>query len=94
MNKNDILWKLAYLAITGGVFMIDQVTKAWAVRRLRFGEDVSVISGFLNFAYAQNTGVAFSMLDDHANTGAGDCQCCKGRGVMFFIFFLENAAFR
>lgn len=69
MNKKDILWKLAYLAITGGVFMIDQVTKAWAVRRLRFGEDVSVIPGFLNFAYAQNTGVAFSMLDDHGNTG-------------------------
>ena len=34
-----------------------------------FGEDVSVISGFLNFAYAQNTGVAFSMLDDHGDTG-------------------------
>lgn len=69
MNKRDIFWKLAYLVITGGVFMIDQATKAWAVRRLRFGEDIPVISGFLNFAYAQNTGVAFSMLDDHGSTG-------------------------
>jgi signal peptidase II len=69
VNRRDIFWKLGYLAITGGVFMIDQVTKAWAVRRLRFGEDISVISGLLNFAYAQNTGVAFSMLDDHGNTG-------------------------
>lgn len=69
VNKRDIIWKLAYLAITGGVFMIDQATKAWAVRRLRFGEDVNVIPGFLNFAYAQNTGVAFSMLDDHGNAG-------------------------
>lgn len=49
--------------------MIDQASKAWAVRRLRFGEDMPVISGFLNFAYAQNTGVAFSMLDDHGDTG-------------------------
>ena len=69
MNKKDILWKVAYLAIAGGVFMIDQAAKTWAVRRLRFGEDMPVISGFLNFAYAQNTGVAFSMLDDHGDTG-------------------------
>lgn len=69
MNLKDALWKLGYLAVTGAVFMIDQTTKAWAVRRLRFGDDISVIPGFLNFAYAQNTGVAFSMLDDHGDTG-------------------------
>lgn len=69
MNKRDILWKLAYLVVAGGLFMIDQSTKAWAVRRLRFGDDWQVIPGFLNFAYAQNTGVAFSMLDDHGDTG-------------------------
>ncbi|MEO8649560.1 MAG: signal peptidase II [Acidobacteriota bacterium] len=69
MKKNDVIWKLAYLAIAGGIFMIDQSTKAWAVRRLRFGEDRSIISGFLNFAYAQNTGVAFSMFDDHGDAG-------------------------
>lgn len=69
MNKKDLSWKLAYLAITGGVFLIDQTTKAWAVRRLRFGDDISVIPGVLNFAYAHNTGVAFSMLDDHGSTG-------------------------
>lgn len=49
--------------------MIDQTTKAWAVRRLRFGDDIPVIPGFLTFAYAHNTGVAFSMLDDHGNAG-------------------------
>ncbi|MDM7922431.1 MAG: signal peptidase II [Pyrinomonadaceae bacterium] len=69
MNLKDALWKFGYLAVTGAVFMIDQTTKAWAVRRLRFGDDISVIPGFLNFAYAQNTGVAFSMLDDHGDTG-------------------------
>ena len=69
MNKTDFFWKLAYLVIAGGVFLIDQTTKAWAVRRLRFGEDIPVIQGFLNFAYAQNTGVAFSMLDDQGDTG-------------------------
>lgn len=69
MIKKDFLWKLAYLAITGGVFMIDQITKAWAARVLRFYGDTPVISGFLNLAYAQNTGVAFSMLDDHGDSG-------------------------
>lgn len=69
LNRKDIIWKFAYLAIAGGVFLIDQVTKAWAARELKLGGDRSVISGFLNFAYAQNTGVAFSMLDDHGEMG-------------------------
>jgi signal peptidase II len=69
VNKKDIFWKLGYLLAAGAVFMIDQTTKAWAVRRLRFGGDREIIPGFLNFSYAQNTGVAFSMLDDHGDTG-------------------------
>ena len=69
MTRRDFLWKLAYLAIAGGVFLIDQTTKAWAVRRLRLGNDLNAIPGFLNFAYAENPGVAFSMLDDHGSAG-------------------------
>ena len=69
MTRKDLIWKISYLAISGGVFMIDQTTKAWATRTLRFDGDKSVISGFLNLAYAQNTGVAFSMLDDHGDAG-------------------------
>ncbi|HKP68944.1 MAG TPA: signal peptidase II [Pyrinomonadaceae bacterium] len=69
MTKSDILWKLVYLATAGAVFLIDQTTKALAVQRLRFGDDIQLIPGFLNLAYAQNTGVAFSMLDDHGDPG-------------------------
>ena len=69
VTKRDLLWKLAYLAIAGGIFLIDQSSKAWAVRRLRFGDGMPVISGFLNFVYAQNPGIAFSMLDDHGDGG-------------------------
>ena len=88
VNKKDILWKLAYLAIAGGVFMIDQSTKAWAVRRLRFGDDMPIISGFLNFAYAQNTGVAFSMLDDHGDTGRwGLSIIAMVAGALVLYFF-------
>ena len=60
---------MGYLAAAGAVFMIDQTTKAWAQSRLRFGDVREIIPGFLNFAYATNTGVAFSMFDDHGDSG-------------------------
>jgi signal peptidase II len=69
VTLKDFFWKLAYLAIAGGVFLIDQTTKAWAIRRLRLGDEIRLIPGFLNLSYAQNTGVAFSMLDDHGDAG-------------------------
>ena len=88
MTKRDFFWKLAYLAIAGGVFLIDQTTKAWAVRRLRLGDQIEVISGFLNLAYAQNTGVAFSMLDDHGDSGRwGLSIVAIVAGVLVMYFF-------
>lgn len=88
VTKRDFIWKLAYLAIAGGVFLIDQSTKAWAVRRLRFGDPIEIISGFLNFAYAQNTGVAFSMLDDHGDTGRwGLSVVAMVAGALVLYFF-------
>jgi signal peptidase II len=69
VTKRDFVWKIAYLAIAGGVFLIDQTTKAWATRGLRFSGDRSIVSGFLNLIYAQNTGSAFSMFADSGDTG-------------------------
>jgi signal peptidase II len=69
VNKKDIYWKLGYLVAAGAVFMIDQTTKAWAIRRLRSGDIKEVIPNFLNFAYAQNTGAAFSIFDSHGDAG-------------------------
>jgi signal peptidase II len=69
VKRSDFLWKFAYLAVAGGVFLIDQSSKAWAVKRLRLGDQITLIPGLLNFAYAENTGVAFSMLDDHGASG-------------------------
>ena len=87
MNKQDIIWKLAYLAIAGGVFLIDQTTKAWAVRRLRFGDDINVIPGFLNFAYAQNTGVAFSMFDDQGDIGRWGLSIVALIAAVLVVYF-------
>lgn len=69
VNKKDYLWKVAYLAMSAGVFLVDQMTKAWAIRRLRFGGDRQIIPNFLNFAYAENNGVAFSQLQDNGDAG-------------------------
>lgn len=55
--------------MAGAVFMVDQTTKAWAIKSLRFGGDREVIPNLLNFAYAENTGVAFSFLNDHGEAG-------------------------
>jgi signal peptidase II len=87
VNKKDVIWKLAYLAIAGGVFLMDQTTKAWAVRRLRFGDDIPVIQGFLNFAYAQNTGVAFSMLDDQGSTGRWGLSIVALVAAVLVVYF-------
>lgn len=76
MTKRDFIWKLAYLLIAGGVFLIDQSSKAWATRRLcpdmsSFGcnAPISIINGFLNFDFRTNTGAAFSMFDDNGDAG-------------------------
>lgn len=87
INKKDFYWKIAYLLVTGAVFMIDQTTKAWAIRRLRFGDDWAVIPGFLNFAYAQNTGVAFSFLDDHGNAGRWGLSVVAGVAAILVLYY-------
>ena len=68
--------------------MVDQMTKAWAVRRLRFGDDMTVIPNFLNFAYAENPGVAFSMFNDHGETGRwGLSAVAIIAGVLVLFYF-------
>ncbi len=76
MNKKNIYWKLGYLVATGAIFLLDQATKAWAVRKLRFGGDMEVIPDFFNFAYATNKG-------DSAQVGMGKIDVAK-RFLCFF----------
>ncbi len=87
MNKKDFFWKIGYLIAAGAVFIIDQVTKAWAVRNLRFGNDKEIIPNFLNFAYAQNTGVAFSFLDNHGDAGRWGLSVVAGLAAVFVLYY-------
>ena len=88
MTKKDLLWKLAYLTIAGGVFMIDQVAKAWVTKSLRFGDGVSVISGFLNFTHARNPGVAFSMLDNLGDAGRWGLSLVAFLAMTIVLYFI------
>jgi signal peptidase II len=57
-------WRAAYLIASFAVFLADQASKAWAVRRLRPGRDIQVVPGFLDLAYAENPGVAFGQFQN------------------------------
>jgi len=56
-------WRIGYLVAALGIYLVDQSSKAWALRRVRF-EDVTVIRGVLDFAYAENPGIAFGQLQE------------------------------
>ena len=57
-------WRIGDLIAAAALFFADQVTKAWAVKNLRYGQERSVISGFLDFVYTQNPGIAFGQLQE------------------------------
>lgn len=57
-------WRAAYLVAALGIYLTDQVTKAWAVRALRFGQEKTIITGLLDLVYAENRGIAFGQLQE------------------------------
>lgn len=87
MNKKDIIWKLGYLGAGAAVFLLDQASKAWALRRLRFRSEIELIPGLLNFSYAQNTGVAFSMFDGHGDAGRWALSALAVVAATLVIYF-------
>ena len=82
-----ITWKLAYLFAAFGVFLLDQVTKAWAVRHLRFGGDREIIPSILNFVYAENNGVAFSQLQDGGDAGRYGLAAVALIAAVFVLYY-------
>src|SRR5713226_8974986 len=62
-SKTRIAWRIGYLVASLGIYIMDQASKAWAVRRLRF-EDRTIIRGALDLVYAENRGIAFGQLQE------------------------------
>lgn len=67
--------------------MIDQTSKAWAQRVLRTEGDRPVVDGFLNFAYAQNPGVAFSMFDGYGDAGRWALSAVALLAAVLVVYF-------
>jgi signal peptidase II len=63
-TRTRMSWRAGYLLASFGIYMVDQSTKAWAVRSLRFGADWTIIRGFLDMVYAENRGIAFGQLQE------------------------------
>jgi len=68
-RRTSFGWRAGYLIAGTGIYLVDQTTKAWAVRELRFGNDRPIISGFLNLVYAENPGIAFGQLQEGGSFG-------------------------
>ena len=68
MDSNKVrtrfAWRAGYLLAAFAVYLADQASKAWAVKELRFGDARVAISGFLQFAYTENPGIAFGQLQE------------------------------
>ncbi len=69
MNHERTAWRVAYLVAAFGIYLIDQASKAWAVRALRYGEDRAIIPGLLSLVYAENPGIAFGQLQGGGSLG-------------------------
>ena len=67
--RTRFAWRAGYLLAALGIYLADQATKAWAVEALRFGEERVIISGFLQFIYTENPGIAFGQLQEGGSFG-------------------------
>lgn len=80
-------WRAGYLLAAGGLYLIDQVTKAWAVRTLRFERGHTVINGVLDFVYAENPGIAFGQLQDGGTFGRWFFAALAAAAAISVLFY-------
>src|SRR5918912_1611540 len=89
MTTRALGWRAGYLAAAAALFLADQASKAWAVRALRYGRDVTLVPRVLDLTYAENTGIAFGQLQD-----GGDftrwmlvgLACAAALAVLVYLF--------
>jgi signal peptidase II len=81
-------WRAAYLFAALVLFLADQASKAWAVRRLRTGEVVRAFDGVLHFAYAENPGIAFGRLQEAGEFGRWLLAALAGLAIVGLLLYL------
>jgi signal peptidase II len=81
-----MVWRVGYLVAALGIYLMDQASKAWAVRRVRF-EDLTMIRGVLDFAYAENRGIAFGQLQEGGAFGRWFFVVLGGAAAIAVLFY-------
>jgi signal peptidase II len=85
-------WRAGYLLAAFGIYMSDQVTKAWAVRTLRANGDLTIIQKVLDFVYTENPGIAFGQLQRTGSFGRWFfVGLAIAAAITIFFFFLRTA---
>jgi signal peptidase II len=84
-------WRAGYLLAAFGIFMTDQVTKAWAVRTLRPVGELTIVRSFLDFAYTENPGIAFGQLQRMGAFGRWFfIGLAVAAAITVFVFFIRT----
>ena len=90
-SKTRVAWRLGYLVAAVGIYLMDQSSKAWALRRLRF-TDRTVIHGVLDFVYAENPGIAFGQLQEGGSFGRWFFVVLAAlAAIAVFVYFVRTA---
>jgi signal peptidase II len=90
-TKARVTWRLAYLVAAAGIYLMDQSSKAWAIRRLRFS-DRTVINGVLDFVYAENPGIAFGQLQEGGSFGRWFFVVLAAlAAIAVFVYFVRTS---
>lgn len=92
LSRARLAWRIGYLVAALGIYLTDQASKAWAVRRLRF-RDLTAIRGILDFSYAENPGIAFGQLQEGGSFGRWFfvvLACAAAIAVLAYFFRTER----
>jgi signal peptidase II len=86
-SASRLAWRAGYLIAAGGLYLVDQASKAWAVKALRHDQGRTVISGFLDFAYAENPGIAFGQLQEGGSFGRWFFVVLAGAAAIAVLYY-------
>lgn len=90
-TKTRAAWRVGYLVASLGVYLMDQASKAWAVRHLR-SRDQTVFRGVLDFSYAENPGIAFGQLQEGGAFGRWFFVVLAAAAAIAVLFYFFRTA--
>jgi len=85
-------WRGLYLIAAAGLYLVDQATKAWAVKALRHDDGRTIINGVLDFVYAENPGIAFGQLQEGGSFGRWFFVVLAGAAAVAVLYYFLRTA--